>query len=200
MIPLGMEINELFIKCIDENETNNIELKPLLNNIKEYKIDIYQGLFYECCKNIKVKTITIPYNEVWRFEFLKKDNVVTIFMNNKYIDKIKLITKEEDCKHRYSYIQNKLTDQKWYLLYQSKQSYIEYIHNSKSILYDDSIKQKIDKINPTYPTYHKIIEKLEKAELICQLGDVTKNEYDCAKKEMENIIDPIMNMIINKTN
>lgn len=200
MIPLGMEINELFIKCIDENETNNIELKPLLNNIKEYKIDIYQGLFYECCKNIKVKTITIPYNEVWRFEFLKKDNVVTIFMNNKYIDKIKLITKEEDCKHRYSYIQNKLNDQKWYLLYQSKQSYIEYIHNSKSILYDDSIKQKIDKINPTYPTYHKIIEKLEKAELICQLGDVTKNEYDCAKKEMENIIDPIMNMIINKTN
>ena len=200
MIPLGMEINELFIKCIDENETNNIELKPLLNNIKEYKIDIYQGLFYECCKNIKVKTITIPYNEVWRFEFLKKDNGVTIFMNNKYIDKIKLITKEEDCKHRYSYIQNKLTDQKWYLLYQSKQSYIEYIHNSKSLLYDDSIKQKIDKINPNYPTYHKIIEKLEKAELVCQLDDVTKNEYDCAKKEMENIIDPIMNMIINKTN
>ena len=200
MIPLGVEVNNLFVKCIDENEKNNIELKPLLNNIKEYTIDIYQGLFKECCKNIKLKSIIIPYYEVWRFEFLKKDNFVTIFINNKYIDKIKLITNEQDYNHIYLYNQLKEQDNKWYSLHESKQSYIEYIHNSKSILYDDSIKDKIDKIHPTYPTYHKIIEKLEQAELVCHLEDVTKNEYECAKKEMEDIIEPIINMIINKKN
>jgi heat shock protein 1/8 len=77
----------------------------------------------------------------------------------------------------------------------ARNEYENYIYNMKNTLNDDKIKQKISK-----EIYDKIMKKLKEGEEVLNVVDVSKEEYEKALKELENVINPIMQKIVQEGN
>jgi hypothetical protein len=156
-----------------------------------YSFDVYQGLYHECCKNIKLGSFKVPYKEQWNIRF---DD------NNVYIDDICVASFQcvDLSEHRIQYEKDKETDIQWYKVRQAKDEYESYIMEHKSTLYDTQVKYSIEQLVPGYPTYTKLIEKFERAEQLCYIDHISAEEYKLALKEIDTFISPIMKNIIIK--
>jgi hypothetical protein len=179
---LGMDLYGFF--CSD------VQLKPRTKQ-KNYNFDVYQGLYHECCKNIKVGSFEVPYKEVWNIMF---DN------NNVYVDDICMASFQlvDLSEHTLQYEKDKEADIQWYKVRQAKDEYEAYIMDHKSTLYDTQVKYSIERLVPGYPTYSKLIEKFERAEQLCYIDNISAEEYKLALKEIDSFISPIMKNIIIK--
>jgi hypothetical protein len=169
-------------------------LKPTTKE-KFYSFSVYQGLYYECCKNIKLGTFTIPYKELWNISFSTVDNNCNVYLDGAFVSSFELV---DLTNHTLQYETDKESDTEWYTLRQVKQEYESYIMEHKSTLYDTQVKYSIEKLVPGYPTYMKLIEKFERAEQLCYIDDISAEEYRLALKEIDSFISPIMKNIIIK--
>lgn len=167
---------------------NDVQLKPRTKQ-KTYIFDVYQGLYHQCCKNIKLGSFELPYKELWNIRFDE---------NNVYVDDIRVASFQlvDLSVHTIQY--DKENDIQWYTLHQAKDEYESYIMEHKSTLYDSQIKYSIERLVPGYPTYMKLIEKFERAEQLCYIDNVSAEEYRLALKEIDSFISPIMQNIIIK--
>jgi hypothetical protein len=174
--------------------TENTILKP---RTKEtfYSFDVYQGLYHECCKNIKLGTFTIPYKELWNISFSLVDTICNVYLDEVFVSSFELVDLSN---HVVQYEIDKESDIKWNHLREAKQEYESYIMEHKSTLYDSQIKYSIERLVPGYPTYIKLIEKFERAEQLCYIDDICAEEYRLALKEIDSFISPIMQNIIVK--
>jgi hypothetical protein len=174
--------------------TENTILKPRTKE-KFYAFDVYQGLYHECCKNIKLGTFTIPYKELWDISFSLVDTICNVYLDEVFVSSFELVDLSN---HTLQYDIDKESDIEWYRLRQAKQEYESYIMEHKSTLYDSQIKYSIERLVPGYPTYIKLIEKFERAEQLCYIDHISAEEYRLALKEIDSFISPIMNHIIQK--
>ena len=172
---------------------NEVKLKPRTKQ-KTYTFDVYQGLYHECSKNIKLGSFEIPYKELWNISLSAVDNSCNVYVDDTFVSSFELA---DLTNHTLQYENDKESDIEWYKLRQAKQEYESYIMEHKSTLYDSQIKYSIDRLVPGYPTYTKLIEKFERAEQLCYI-DITAEEYRLALKEIDSFISPIMKNIIIK--
>lgn len=179
---LGIDLYGFF--CSD------IVLKPRTKQTT-YIFDVYQGLYHECCKNIKLGSFEISYKELWNIRFDE---------NNVYVDDICMASFPlvDLSEHTLQYEKDKETDIQWYKVRQAKDAYETYIMDHKSTLYDTQVKYSIERLVPGYPTYIKLIEKFERAEQLCYIDHISAEEYTLALKEIDSFISPIMKNIIIK--
>jgi len=168
-------------------------LKPTTTINKPYSLDLYQGCYHECKHNIKLGSFTLPYKEVWNISTSINDTHCTILLDDVVISIFKLADLTD---HTKQYLLDKETDIQWYNLRHAKNEYESYINEHKSTLYDEQVKYSIEQLVPGYPTYTRLIAKFERAEQLCHLDDVTKNEYELALKEIDSFISPIMQNIV----
>jgi heat shock 70kDa protein 1/2/6/8 len=77
----------------------------------------------------------------------------------------------------------------------ARNEYENYIYSIKNTLDDDKMKEKIGSDD-----YEKIMKKLKEGEEVLNVVDVTKEEYNKSLKELENLIDPIMQKIVQDGN
>ena len=88
--------------------------------------------------------------------------------------------KDDDCK-----LKEKL---------EAKNSYENYIYHMKTTMEDDTLKAKLgDKLS-------EIMKKLERAQEVLEVEQVSKEEYEKAQQELEQYINPIMNEIMKQHN
>lgn len=169
-------------------------LKPTTKQ-KTYTFDVYQGLYHECCKNIKLGSFEIPYKELWNISLSAVDHSCNVYLDDTFVSSFELA---DLTNHTLQYETDKESDIEWYTLRQAKQEYESYIMEHKSTLYDSQIKYSIERLVPGYPTYRKLIEKFERAEQLCYIDDLCVEEYRLALKEIDSFISPIMKNIIIK--
>jgi heat shock protein 1/8 len=74
----------------------------------------------------------------------------------------------------------------------AKNTYENYIYQTKTTIQDDKIRQKLG------DNYQKIMDKLNQGEEVLSVIDVSKEEYEKALKELENFINPIMSNIVQE--
>jgi len=170
-------------------------LKPTTKNKQFYSFDIYQGLYYQCCKNIYLGSFHLPFKERWNLSFLVVDSVCSIYLDDEFVSSFKLVDITE---HTKQYENDKENDNNWKIWRDSKQEYESYIMEHKSTLYDPQIKYSIERLVIGFPTYSKLIEKFERAEQLCYIEDITADEYKKALIEIDSFISPIMQNIIIK--
>jgi L1 cell adhesion molecule like protein len=77
----------------------------------------------------------------------------------------------------------------------ARNEYENYIYSIKNTLDDDKMREKIGSDD-----YEKIMKKLKEGEEVLNVVDVTKEEYNKSLKELENLIDPIMQKIVQDGN
>jgi heat shock protein 1/8 len=77
----------------------------------------------------------------------------------------------------------------------ARNEYENYIYSMKNTLNDDKMKEKISKDD-----YERITKKLKEGEEVLNVIDVTKEEYNKALKELENLINPIMQKVVQEGN
>ena len=169
-------------------------LKPRTKE-KFYSFDVYQGLYHECSKNIKLGSFEIPYKELWNISLSSVDNSCNVYVDDVCMASFPLVDLSE---HTIQYEKDKESDIEWYTLRQAKDAYETYIMEHKSTLYDTQVKYSIEKLVPGYPTYMKLIEKFERAEQLCYIDNISAEEYKLALKEIDSFISPIMKNIIIK--
>ena len=88
--------------------------------------------------------------------------------------------KDDDCK-----LKEKL---------EAKNNYENYIYHMKTTIEDDTLKTKLgDK-------YSKILDKLNRAQEVLEVEQVSKDEYEKAQQELEQYINPIMGEIMKQHN
>ena len=75
---------------------------------------------------------------------------------------------------------------------ESKNSFENYVYQMKSTIEDEKLKQTLGS------KYDEIKEKLQKAEEVLLVENVTKEEYEKAQKELEGFINPIMQEILQQ--
>lgn len=171
-------------------------LKPTTKTKKTYCFDLYQGLYHQCYKNIKLGTFELMYKELWNLSLkVNDDNTCSIYLDDVFVSSFKMVDLSE---HTLQYEKDNESDTQWYEWRQAKQDYESYIMEHKSTLYDPQIKYSIDTLVPNYPTYTKLIEKFERAEQLCYIEDISVKEYRLALKEIDSFISPIMKHIIAK--
>lgn len=170
--------------------SNDVQLKPRTKQ-KTYHFDVYQGLYHECCKNIKLGSFEVPYKELWNITFVD---------GNVYVDDVCMASFPfiDLSEHTIQYEKDKETDIQWYKVRQAKDAYETYIMEHKSTLYDTQVKYSIERLVPGYPTYIKLMEKFERAEQLCYIDHISAEEYTLALKEIDSFISPIMKNIIIK--
>ena len=86
----------------------------------------------------------------------------------------------------------KSEDEALKLKLESKNNFENYIYQMKSTIEDNKLKETLG------DNYQNIKEKLNKAEEVLNVENVTKDEYDLALKELESFINPIMQDILQK--
>lgn len=160
-------------------------LRPLTKT--DYTLDIYYGCQYECIKNIKLGSVTLPYRDVWSLHVVEKDNHWIILLDH---DPIATFEQKKS-------LSQEAPDELWLNRHNARMDYIDYINETKSTLYDPQIKYSIEKLVPGYPTYSKLIEKFERAEQLGQFDDLETEEYKLALKEIQFFVDPIMQKIMS---
>ena len=74
----------------------------------------------------------------------------------------------------------------------AKNTYENYIYQTKSTIQDDKIKEKLGE------DYQKIMDKLNQGEEVLSVIEVSKEEYEKALKELENFINPIMSKVVQE--
>ena len=74
---------------------------------------------------------------------------------------------------------------------QAKNDLENYIYHTKHTINDDSMKSKLPS-----DKYNEIMEKLEKASEVLNVEVVSKDEYEAVQKEVEAIVNPIMNEFV----
>lgn len=77
----------------------------------------------------------------------------------------------------------------------ARNEYENYIYSMKNTLDDDKMREKIGSDD-----YEKIMKKLKEGEEVLNVVDVTKEEYNKALKELENLINPIMQRVVQDGN
>jgi len=77
----------------------------------------------------------------------------------------------------------------------ARNEYENYIYSIKNTLDDDKMREKIGSDD-----YEKIMKKLKEGEEVLNVVDVTKEEYNKSLKELENLINPIMQKIVQDGN
>ena len=88
--------------------------------------------------------------------------------------------KDDDCK-----LKEKL---------EAKNNYENYIYHMKTTIEDDTLKTKLgDK-------YSEILDKLNRAQEVLEVEQVSKEEYEKAQQELEQYINPIMGEIMKQHN
>ncbi len=75
---------------------------------------------------------------------------------------------------------------------EAKNNYENYVYQMKSTLEDEKLKENLGS------KYDEIKEKLQKAEEVLLVEEVSKEEYEKAQKELEDFINPIMQEILQK--
>ena len=170
-------------------------LKPSTKHKKTYTLDVYQGSYFNCSKNIKLGSFQLPYKELWNISFSIEKNVCSVYLEDTFVSSFELVDLNEHIKQ---YEKDKESDLQWKLLREAKQEYESYIQEHKSTLYDSQIKYSIERLVDGFPTYEKLIEKFERAEQLCFIEDMTIEEYKMALKEIDSFISPIMKNIIIK--
>jgi hypothetical protein len=162
-------------------------LKPSTKHKKTYTLDVYQGSYFNCSKNIKLGSFQLPYKELWNISFSIEKNVCSVYLEDTFVSSFNLVDLNEHIKQ---YEKDKESD--------LQQEYESYIQEHKSTLYDSQIKYSIERLVDGFPTYEKLIEKFERAEQLCFIEDMTIEEYKMALKEIDSFISPIMKNIIIK--
>ena len=74
----------------------------------------------------------------------------------------------------------------------AKNSYENYVYQMKSTIEDEKLKEKLG------TKYDEIKDKLQKAEEVLEVEQVSKEEYEKAQKELEGFINPIMQEILQQ--
>ena len=88
--------------------------------------------------------------------------------------------KDDDCK-----LKEKL---------EAKNNYENYIYHMKTTMEDDTLKAKLgDK-------HTEIMNKLDRAQEVLEVEQVSKEEYEKAQQELEQYINPIMDEIMKQHN
>jgi hypothetical protein len=160
-------------------------LRPITKT--DYILDVYYGNQYECIKNTKLGSVVLPYSNVWSLSARKEANQWVILLDDATIA---VFEEKEPLTH------DEEPDEVWLKWHNAKMEYIDYIHELKSTLYDNQIKQSIEGLEPDFPVYSKLMEKFERAEQICHLEDIRTEEYVLALAEIQFFIDPIMKKIM----
>jgi L1 cell adhesion molecule like protein len=74
----------------------------------------------------------------------------------------------------------------------ARNNYENYIFHTKTTVQDATMKKKLG------DQYDAIMSKLEKAEEVLQVGEVSKEEYEMAQQELEQYINPIMERLVTE--
>ena len=74
----------------------------------------------------------------------------------------------------------------------ARNNYENYIFHTKTTVEDATMKQKLG------DQYDAIMNKLEKAEEVLQVQEVSKEEYEMAQQELEQYINPIMEKLVQE--
>lgn len=74
----------------------------------------------------------------------------------------------------------------------ARNNYENYIFHTKTTVQDKTMKQKLGE------QYEMIVNKLEKAEEVLQVEEVSKEEYEMAQQELEQYINPIMERLVQE--
>jgi len=193
MLPIGLNINGLFTLFDSENK---LKIKPLRQN-EIIHLELYQGLFNECSKNICIFNFPMVYSELLILELLIHKNTCQIRCKehnylSHYID---YISEDIENAHKIYYQQNKINDEQWKNHKLAKNEYEEYIQQYKSTLYDDHVKYLIEQCYQGFDTYGHLMAKFERAEQLCYIEDISIDEYKLAMNEIDYFIKPIMNII-----
>jgi len=187
---LGIDLYDMF-HIVNDTTT----LKPTTKKNTMYSFDVYQGLYYQCSKNIYIGTFDIPYKDLWTIQFKVNSDQCSVYLDDTLVSTFSLANLTQ---HKLQYEEDKYADQQWFLWREAKQEYESYIMEHKSTLYDPQIKYSIDQLVPDYPTYNKLMEKFERAEQLCYIEDITIDEYKLALKEIDAFVSPIMRNIVVK--
>ncbi len=83
-------------------------------------------------------------------------------------------------------------DEKQRQTLEAKNQFENYIFHTKSTIDDDKMKEKLGK------DYEAIKTKLDEAEEVLSVIDVSKEEYEKAQKELEQFINPIMQNLVQQ--
>ena len=83
-------------------------------------------------------------------------------------------------------------DEKQRQTLEAKNQFENYIYHTKSTIDDDKMKEKLGK------DYEAIKTKLDEAEQVLSVIDVSKEEYEKAQKELEQFINPIMQNLVQQ--
>ena len=75
---------------------------------------------------------------------------------------------------------------------ESKNNFENYVYQMKSTIEDEKLKEKLGE------KYQEIKDKLEQAEQVSYVEQVSKEEYEQAQKELESFINPIMQQIVQE--
>ena len=195
MLCIGFNINGLFTLFDCEHK---LILSPLRQN-ETIHLELYQGMFNQCSKNICIHKFSFSYNELLSFQLCIHENNCQIKCeeNNYLSPYIDYISGDIEEVHKKYYEENKINDEQWKNHKFAKNEYEEYIQQYKSTLYDDHVKFLIEQCYPGFDTYGHLMTKFERAEQLCYIDDITIIEYKCAKNEMDYFIKPIMNLISN---
>lgn len=195
MLCIGFNINGLFTLF---NLNHTLKISPLRQN-EMIHMELYQGMFHECSKNVRLHTFSIAYSEILTFELLMHENSCQIkCKENNYLSPyIDYVSEDIEEVHKKYYEENKISDEQWKNHKLAKNEYEEYIQQYKSTLYDDHIKYLIENCYPGFDTYGLLMAKFERAEQLCHVEDITIDEYKAAMNEMDHFIQPIMNLISN---
>lgn len=190
---LGIEIYGVFNVLIPKNTELPFEKIFKIMPTEDYKeFRLYEGNY----KNIKKNYLISIFN-------IDKKNMgdITIILNEKNEVKIKVKDYESETIKRLDIVNdiyNKEEDQEWYKREEQRILYIEYILSIKNTLKDKYVIEKINNIDNTI--YPKIIKKINKAEMISFIEDVSCEEFKLANKEITDFIDPIFKLIVLKNN
>ena len=83
-------------------------------------------------------------------------------------------------------------DEKQRQIHEAKNQFENYIYHTKSTIEDDKLKEKLG------TEYENIMTKLNEAEGVLQVANVSKEEYEKAQQELEAFINPIMQKIVQE--
>ena len=189
---LGIDIYGVFNILIPKGTKipyeNVFKIKPT----KEYvDFRLYEGIY----KNINKNNLIYVFN-------IDKKNIdeITIILNDKNEVKIKAGDYESNFIKRLNYIEcdkyNLYDDNEWYKKEEQRILYMEYILSIKNTLKDEYVIEKINNMDITL--YNKIVKKINRAEMICFIDNITLEEFKMANKEVEDFIDPILKAVVLK--
>ena len=191
---LGIDIYGIFNILIPKKTKLPYEKVFKINPTDDY-IDfrLYEGKYKNIDKNFLISIFKIDKKYI---------DEVTISLNDKNEVKIKAGNYESEFIKRLYDINNDSynieDDNKWYKTEEQRIIYMEYILSIKKTLKDKYIIEKINKLDNTL--YNKIMKKINRAEMICFVKDVSAEEFQLANKEVEDFIDPIFKSVVLKNN